>query len=87
MATPQIENNLLHRMKSAPDRSFDLLVRVDRVDDSAREAMAQAGLTVRRQIQLLPSFAVTGTGSDALRLLDWDWVQSIEEDQPVHTLE
>lgn len=86
MAKPQIENSLLHQMESAPSRSFDLLVRVDRVDDSTQEALTQAGLVVRRQIRLLPTFAVTGTGRSALQLLDWDWVQSIEEDQPVHTM-
>jgi hypothetical protein len=55
------------------------------VDESA-VVLEQNGLTIRRRYQLLPAVAVSGRAQDILSLSAEDWITSIEEDQPVHSM-
>jgi hypothetical protein len=43
-------------------------------------------LQVKQQFKLSPGVAVSGSGRDALKLLDQSWVVSVELDAPVQTM-
>ena len=86
MATSKIEPGLADTVRSQPHRSFDLLVRVDRADDERQAQVEAASAIVRRRLTLVPTFAVTCTGSAALHLAEQPWVQRIEDDGQVYAL-
>lgn len=86
MATSKIDPNLANTIRSQPQQSFDLLVRVDRADDQRQAQVEAVGAAVRRRLTLVPTFAVTCTGANALRLAEQTWVQWVEDDGPVYAL-
>lgn len=86
MATSKFDASLDSAVHSQPGQSFDLLVRVDRADDQRQTQVEATGATVRRQLSLVPTFAITCTGAVALRLAEQPWVQRIELDGPVYAL-
>lgn len=85
MGPLRVEPDLLNRMQSEPGADFDLLIRVERADAAVERLLESAGITVRRRIRLVPTFAITSSGAVALSLLAHDWVYWIEEDRQVHT--
>ena len=50
------------------------------------EWLNSAGLQVTQQFKLSPGVAVSGSGQDALKLLDQRWVISVELDAPVQAM-
>lgn len=86
MTPSKIDSTLAATLRSQPHQSFDLLVRVDRADDSRQVQIEAAGATVRRRLTLVPTFAVTCTGAAALQLAEQSWVQRVEDDGPVYAL-
>ena len=87
MTSPIIDPRLLRALKTQPNAERDLLIQVQQADEQTGQALEAMGLTLRRRLTLLPTFAVSGPASVCLRLLECTWVQSIQEDQPVHTME
>lgn len=83
---PKISTALEQQLNEAPDQSFDLIVRTDGDPTAHLRWLASEGIQVNRQFRLTPGLAVTCTGQDALRLLEPDWVISIETDAPVRAL-
>jgi hypothetical protein len=63
---------------------FPLLLRVDQIDDSREQALCARGVTIRRRLTLLPTYAVTCSGAAGLSLLEVPWIRRVEEDQPVY---
>lgn len=86
MENSRIDSYLAQELKAWPDVEHNLVVRVQQADDNAEETLRSLGLEVRRRFRLVSSFSVRGTGNAALRLLDYNWVQRIEEDRTVHTM-
>jgi hypothetical protein len=43
-------------------------------------------VSIQRSLTLVPTFAVTSTGSVGLSLLDLPWIHRMEEDRPVYAL-
>lgn len=87
MENSRIDSYLARELETWPDVEHNLLVRVQRADDQAEETLRSLGLDVRRRFRLVSSFSVRGPGNAALKLLDYSWVQRIEEDRAVHTME
>ena len=82
----KISEELKEQLKSMPNRNVDLIVR-SHGDVTPHLAWLKAeGFEVNQQYRLTPGVAVTCSGSDALKLLDQDWVKSIERDAPVRAL-
>jgi hypothetical protein len=79
----KISVELEQQLKAMPNRSVDLIVRTQGDPTPHLEWMASIRLQVNQQFRLSPGVAVSGTGADALILLDQDWVISIEADGPV----
>ena len=86
MEMTRIDAALAAALEQDPDAPRDLLVRVARADKEAEMALETLGLVVRRRFRLVSSYAVRGPGGAALKLLDFNWVQRVEEDRPVHTM-
>jgi hypothetical protein len=86
MTTAKIDAQLRQAMHAQPDAEFLLLLRVDQIDASRQQALVARGVSIRRSLTLVPTFAVTCTGSAGLNLLTLPWVHHVEEDRPVYAL-
>lgn len=82
----KISGELEQQLKTMPDQTVNLIVRTTGDATPHLEWLAAAGLQVTQQFRLTPGVAVSGPGSNALSLLDQEWVKSIELDAPVHTM-
>jgi hypothetical protein len=83
----KISPELEQQLNDMPHRTVDLIVRTDGNATPHLEWLASAGLQVKQQFKLSPGVAVSGSGRDALKLLDQSWVVSVELDAPVKTME
>ena len=75
------------RLQSNPTQRFDIIVRT--VDDP-RYRVAQAaalGLSIRHTYSLINALAATGPGASVLQLADESWVEKIEPDEEVRTMD
>jgi hypothetical protein len=80
------ESDLLQAWQRSPERSFDLIVRVEG-DPSERGAQLKArGVEVRRRYRLTPTLSIRCAGRAALALLDLEWIVRIEPDKQVSAL-
>ncbi len=86
MSTAKVDPQLKQSMQAQPNAEFLLLLRVDQIDASRQQALAAHGVSIRRSMTLIPTFAVTCTGSAGLSLLTLPWVHRVEEDRPVYAL-
>lgn len=86
MSAAKIDPQLKQTLQIQRDGQFMLLLRVDQIDASREQALRARGVTIRRSLTLVPTFAVTCTGAVALSLLDLPWVGRVEEDRPVYAL-
>lgn len=79
----KISTELEAQIKSAPQETFNLIVKT--TGDPAPHAnwLTAQGMQVTRQFRLTPGVAVTCSGAEAQSLLEQDWVVSVELDQPV----
>ena len=82
----KMNTELEQRLKSMPNNMVDLIVRTQDEVTPHLEWLASEGFQVKQQYRLSPGVAVTCTGSNALKLLDQDWVISIEEDAEVKAM-
>lgn len=82
----KISADLEQKLKSEPERTVDLIVRTTSDARSYVEWCESVGLAVKRCFKLSPGLAVCGKAENALKLLDQDWVQSVELDQPVQAM-
>ena len=82
----KISSALEEQLKSMPNRKVDLIVRTHGDVAPHLDWLASEGLQVTHQYRLSPGVAVTATGADALKLIDQDWVKSIEADAPVKAM-
>jgi hypothetical protein len=80
---PKISAELEQQLKQFPQRTFDLLLRTTSEATPHLKWLDSAGLRVKQQFRLSPGVAVVGTGQAALKLLNQDWIVSIELDVPV----
>ena len=82
----KIDDALHQKLVADPDHSVALIVRTQGDPAPHLSRLEQLGLRVGRQFKLLPSVAVSGRAGAALKLLEEDWVEKIEEDRPVRTM-
>lgn len=83
---PKISPELEQQLETMPNRTVDLIVCTDGDVTPHLEWLASAGLQVKQQFRLSPGVAVSGSGRDALKLLDQSWVVSVELDAPVKAM-
>ncbi|MFQ5593975.1 MAG: hypothetical protein ACE5HA_07470 [Anaerolineae bacterium] len=75
------------RLRSDPTGRFDVIVRVA---GDPRDRVVQAaahGLSVRHTYSLINAFAATGLGTSVFQLADELWVERIEPDEEVRTMD
>lgn len=82
----KISDNLETQLRSSPHEVFKLIVRTSGDASSLLDWMSAEGLHVTQQFRLTPGVAVSSTGANAVKLLEQDWVVSVELDQPVSTM-
>lgn len=81
-----VKNQLKEKLESLGEGEVDLIVhfRGDPAYCSAR--LREMGFEVKREYSLLKAFAVRGRASEAVKLLEEQWVEAVEEDKPVSIL-
>ena len=84
--TMKADEALVRRLQSAPDREFDLLLRLSADAGDAIGRLSKRGVQVRRRFRLIQALAVRASGKEALRLLEEPWVVAVEEDKEVRAL-
>ena len=82
----KISPELEQQLKEMPNRTVDLIVRTVGDATPHLDWLASTGLQVKQQFKLSPGVAVSGSGQDALKLVDQTWVVSIELDAPVKAM-
>lgn len=82
----KISSELEQQLRSMPNRMVDLIVRTEGDVTPHLDWLNSAGFQVKQKFRLSPGVAVSCTGQDALKLLEQDWVTSIESDAPVSTM-
>lgn len=82
----KIEPTLDRQLRAEPEVVVDLIVRTEGDPKPHLPWLQAHGLIVRQTFRLMPGLALTGPGAEALKLLDQDWVISIELDRPVQAL-
>ncbi|MSP12482.1 MAG: hypothetical protein EXR62_05940 [Chloroflexi bacterium] len=82
----KISPELLQKLKSQPQETASLVVRVTGDPEAVAQQAHAWGITVRHVYRLSPGIAVEGSANACLRLLDLPSVVSIEPDQTVHVL-
>lgn len=86
MTPTKIDPQLKQALQVQRSSEFQLLVRVDQIEEGREQALRARGATIRRRLTLLPTYAVTCSGAVGLGLLDLPWIQRVEEDRPVYAL-
>jgi len=81
----KIDSRLKNTLRRYRKNDFDLLLRVDEVDEENEEDLAARGISIRHRLILTPTYAITCTGQEGLGLLDVPWICRIDEDQRVFT--
>lgn len=82
----RIEAGYRQQLEANPDQEVSVIIRTAG-DATVHAAQVSAlGLRVTQYFSLVPGLAVTGPAAAVLRLVDENWVSSIEPDQPVHTM-
>jgi hypothetical protein len=78
--------SLRQEIESNPERTVDLLLRVDQINGKHQNDLEAAGFQIRRSLNLIPTFAVHGPGEALLSIIDEQWLLSVEPDGPVRAL-
>jgi len=84
--TARIAPQLLERLQADPHTRFALILRVKGMPADLVSELTARGAQVRRIFTLVPGVAVTMTGQDCLALLNFPWLQSVEEDRECRIL-
>ena len=82
----KISPELEQQLKEMPNRTVELIVRTAGDATPRLDWLTSAGFQVKQQFKLSPGVAVSGSGQDALKLLDQAWVVSIELDASVKAM-
>lgn len=82
----KISVELEEEMRQNPARVFNLIVRTTGDAAPYVEWCEANELEVKREFRLSPGLAIAGRGEDALKLLEPEWVRSIELDATVRAM-
>lgn len=83
---PKISPELKRQLAEQPDETFDLIVRTAGDASPHLDWLAANEMQVKRQFRLSPGVAISCRGEDALKLLDVEWVVSVEIDEVVKAM-
>ncbi len=81
-----LASSLQKKISEAPTQPQNVIVRVSGDMETAQQRLQNAGFQVRRRLNLINGFAGSAPGINLNAVAREPWVQSIEEDQQVHTL-
>jgi hypothetical protein len=82
----KIDETLYQKLAADPGQSVALIIRTKGDPAPHLARLEKLGLQVGHQFKLLPSVSANGPAGAALKLLEEDWVEKIEEDRPVRTM-
>src|SRR5437868_6931292 len=81
-----VDSTLVEAVKSKPEEIFQLIVRVEGDLDERQGQLEEDGFVITRRLRLIRGFAATAQGTDVDKVMDVEWIVSLELDQPVHTM-
>ncbi|RME45158.1 MAG: hypothetical protein D6791_11410 [Chloroflexi bacterium] len=83
----KLDPALKKRLEAEPTQRLDVIVRT--VDDPRTRAaqVIAHGLSIRHTYSLIKALAATGLGVSILQLADEPWVEKIEPDEEVRTMD
>lgn len=79
-------DDFLKKLQADPQQSVDVIITTKTNPEENVAHVEGMGLTVKRTYSLRPMIAATGPASAVISLASESWVESIEPDQPVHTM-
>ncbi|HXV41486.1 MAG TPA: hypothetical protein VEC96_00355 [Anaerolineae bacterium] len=82
----KIDPKLEQRLQDMPNRAIDLIVRTAGDPSPHLDWLAANDIEVKQVFKLSPGVAVSCPGRDALKLLNQDWVVSVELDEAVRAV-
>ncbi len=82
----QLAPALKAQMDAQPTEPLQVIIRVKDDLEACEARLEAAGFQIRRRLSLIKGFAATGKPAALRQAADWDWVISIELDQPVRAL-
>jgi hypothetical protein len=82
----KIDPKLEQRLQDMPNRAIDLIVRTTGDPSPHLDWLATNDIEVKQVFKLSPGVAVSCPGRDALKLLNQDWVVSVELDEAVRAV-
>lgn len=83
---PQLSPQLSAKIASQPEKMYDVIVRVSGELDLRAAQLQADGFEIRRRFTLIRGFAATASGAAIQAASREEWIDSIEEDQPVTTM-
>ena len=82
----KISPELEQQLKAMPHRTVDLIVRTAGETTPHLKWLTSTGFQIKQQFRLSPGVAISGLGENTLKLLEQDWVISVELDASVKTM-
>lgn len=82
----KIERGLERQLRAEPEAVVDLIVRTEGDPGPHLPWLQANGLIVKQTFRLMSGLALSGPAARALKLLEQDWVASIELDRPMQAL-
>jgi hypothetical protein len=82
----QVESDVRQSWQENPNRTFDLIIRVNGDVEARAEELAERGVKVKRRFRMTGSISATASGELALKLARVGWITRIECDRPVRAI-
>jgi hypothetical protein len=82
----QIDGDVRESWRENPNRTFDLIIRVNGDVEARAEELQERGVKVKRRYRLTNSISAAASGEVALKLARVGWITRIECDRPVRAI-
>lgn len=78
---------LAQETKDNPEQTFRVIVRVQGDVDARQVQLEVGGFTITRRLRLIRGFAATATGACVQNAMGEEWIESIERDGEMRTMQ
>lgn len=82
----QVDGDVRQSWQDNPNRTFDLIIRVNGDVEARAEELTERGVKVKRRFRMTSSISATASGELALKLARVGWITRIECDRPVRAI-
>lgn len=83
---PNVDSTLLQEAKVKPQDIFRVIVRVQGDLDARQGQLEAVGFIIIRRLRLVNGYSASASGAAIHRVIDEEWIISVERDVQVHTM-